>query len=263
MMKSRTLIAALVILVLALTACGPTANGDEEPVRLDGTSWVLQEMDSEAPLEGTTITAEFADGEISGSSGCNSYFGSYTLEGNTITFGIMGMTEMACMEPEGVMEQESTYLETVRSATEVRLAQGQLEMMDESGDVVLRFKRPDESGVQTASLEGTTWSLESFVEGEAATSLIAGTTITMELSNGRLTGSAGCNSYGGSYTAEDGELTVNELVWTEMACLDPEGVMEQEQRYLDTLNNVSTFELEGNRLTLRTSDGRALDFRPR
>jgi heat shock protein HslJ len=47
-----------------------------------------------------------------------------------------------------------------------------------------------------------------------------------------------------------------------MACLDPEGVMEQEQRYLSILNNVSTFDREASRLTLLTPDGRGLVFTP-
>jgi heat shock protein HslJ len=263
-MKSRTTIIVLLVLVLLLTACSPAGNGGEEPVQLDGTRWELLAMNGEAPIEGTTITAEFADDEISGNSGCNSYFGSYTLEGNTITFGMLGMTEMACLEPEGVMAQESAYLETLRSVTGVRLTGVELEMMDASGTVVLRFGEPEGSGtpVDTASLEGTMWTLESFVQGETVTSLIAGTTITLQLDAGRMTGSAGCNNYGGSYTLEDGELTVNELVWTEMACMDPEGVMEQEERYLSILNNATRLELEGGQLTLRTPDGRGLVFVP-
>lgn len=263
-MKNRMMATMLVILALMLGACGPTGNGPEEPVRLDGTRWVLQTMDGEAPLDGTTIIAEFADGEIRGSSGCNSYFGSYTLEGNNIEFGMIGMTEMACMEPEGIMEQESAYLETLRSVAEVRHAGDQLEMMDDSGDVVLRFTRQQEpeAPVETGSLDGTAWTLESFVEGETATSLIAGTTITLQFSDGQVTGSAGCNSYGGSYMVEDGEIAISELFWTEMACLDPEGVMEQEQRYLDILTNVSTYEREAGELTLRTPDDRGLAFEP-
>lgn len=263
-MKSRTLIATLVILALMLTACGPTGNGGEEPARLDGTSWVLQTMDGQAPLEGTTITAEFADREISGTSGCNSYFGDYTLDGKTIELGMIGATEMACMEPEGVMEQETTYLETLRSVKEVELTGDQLEMVDDSGDVVLRFERQEEpeAPVETGMLEGTAWTLESFVEGEAVTSLIAGTTITLQFSDGGVTGSAGCNNYGGSYALEDDEITTSDLYWTEMACLDPEGVMEQEQRYLDVLTDVTSLEHEANRLTLRTPDGRGLVFTP-
>lgn len=262
-MKSRTTIIALMVLALLLAACGPSGNGAEEPVQLDGTRWELLAMNGEAPIEGTTITAGFADGEVSGNSGCNSYFGSYTLEGDAITFGMLGMTEMACMEPEGVMAQESAYLETLRSVTEVRLTGDELEMMDASGTVVLRFGGPEGSDTPVdTSLEGTPWTLESFIEGETVSSLIAGTTITLQLEAGRMTGSAGCNNYGGSYTLEGGELTVNELVWTEMACMDPEGVMEQEQRYLSILNNATRLELEGGQLTLRTPDGRGLVFTP-
>jgi heat shock protein HslJ len=130
--------------------------------------------------------------------------------------------------------------------------------------VILRFERQEEpeAPVDIETLDGTSWALQTFIEGETATSLMAGTTVTLELNDGQITGSAGCNSYGGSYTLQEGEITFSDLFWTEMACLDPEGVMEQEQRYLSILNNVSTFDREASRLTLRTPDGRGLVFTP-
>jgi len=39
---------------------------------------------------------EFADGRVTGSTGCNRLFGPATLDGHTITFGAIGTTRMAC-----------------------------------------------------------------------------------------------------------------------------------------------------------------------
>ena len=38
-------------------------------------------------------------------------------------------------------------------------------------------------------------------------------------------------------------------------CGDPAGVMEQESEYLAALQSASTFQFDGNRLTLRRGDG--------
>ena len=49
------------------------------------------------------------DGRFSGSDGCNQVFGSYTVSGDTVSFGEMGSTLMFC---EGV----DTWLSTAASA---------------------------------------------------------------------------------------------------------------------------------------------------
>jgi len=69
----------------------------------DGASAVV------SPAAGTELTATFgADGIVSGSSGCNTYNGSYTLTGETLAIGPLGTTRMACPEP--IMTQETQYL---------------------------------------------------------------------------------------------------------------------------------------------------------
>ena len=45
-----------------------------------------------------------------------------------------------------------------------------------------------------------------------------------------------------------------------MACLEPEGIMQQEQRFLATLTERTVFRIEGERLRLEADDGRALVF---
>jgi hypothetical protein len=45
-----------------------------------------------------------------------------------------------------------------------------------------------------------------------------------------------------------------------MACLEPEGLMEQEARYLELLAAVTSYQLFGERLWLEAADGQALVF---
>ncbi|MFC1953508.1 META domain-containing protein [Chloroflexota bacterium] len=95
----------------------------EEEVTLEDRKWALQSYGESGNitdiLENTEITAEFVstEGTIKGSAGCNSYFGSYELEGGQLLIpGPIGATEMYCMEPEGVMDQEQEYFALLQLA---------------------------------------------------------------------------------------------------------------------------------------------------
>ena len=47
---------------------------------------------------------------------------------------------------------------------------------------------------------------------------------------------------------------------TEMYCMDPEGIMDQESKYLGIMSRVSTFSTNETQLRLETTDGAFLVF---
>jgi heat shock protein HslJ len=256
-MKSKILALALLIIILA--ACGGTTPA--APASLEGTSWVLQTLRGQALVAGTTITLDFDSDEVGGTAGCNQYGGSYTVAGDQLTLGMLFMTEMYCMDPDGVMAQESDYLEALATVARYRMAGERLELLDSDGQVVLSFTPAPPA--PAVALEGTAWVLTTFLDGDAARSVLNGTEITLLLEEGNVGGTAGCNSYTGSYTRQDDTLAFGPLATTRMYCQDPDGVMDQEAQYLDLLGNVTTFELDGAQLTLRAADGSGLVFRGR
>ena len=99
---------------------------------------------------------------------------------------------------------------------------------------------------QGRALLDTEWVLVS-LNGDA---LVEGRTITLSFGGTSLDGSGGCNTYGGSYAVSEEHLRLSELYWTEMACVEPRGLMEQEQAYFQALNAVTSFRLSGERLEL-------------
>ena len=52
----------------------------------------------------------------------------------------MAITAMACLSPEGVMDQEQAFLAALASVTSYQLAGERLELLDSTGDVVLSFE---------------------------------------------------------------------------------------------------------------------------
>ena len=133
-MKYVAVVALAGIAILALAACQRADSAASDP--LDGTSWVLMAYRKTRPISGTTITATFEDGQVRGSAGCNSYSGSYQISGDTITVGAVAITEMACLEPEGVMEQELLFVEFLTDAQTFRLADGQLQTFRPDGEAL-------------------------------------------------------------------------------------------------------------------------------
>ena len=114
---------------------------------LAGTSWevIAYNNGKEAVVSviiGTEITADFGeDGQVTGSAGCNHYFGPYQTEGDTISMGPFGMTEMFCQEPEGLMEQESAYLAALETAATYKIEGINMEMRTAEGALVGTFHR--------------------------------------------------------------------------------------------------------------------------
>jgi len=109
--------------VLALAFCAatmgcetamtdPQDGGDEQLTRQD---WVAQTIDGKPVVNPGKVTLAFVEGRVSGRAGCNLYSGPVEFGKGTIKVGTLISTKMACMEP-GVMQQESAYLNALRSA---------------------------------------------------------------------------------------------------------------------------------------------------
>jgi heat shock protein HslJ len=140
-MNGRKLTITLMALALLLAGCGSSPS---DSASLQDTQWVLVMLGEEPPLTGTAPSAEFSADQISGSAGCNTYFGTYTVSGSEFSIGDVANTEMWCSDPEGVMDQEQAFLAALASAASHRLAGVQLELLDATGSVILTFEpRPD------------------------------------------------------------------------------------------------------------------------
>ena len=138
---------AVIVLTLALASC---AGGNQDSLR--GTTWVLREIDGVQPMNGTVLTIEFAQGQISGSAGCNHFGGNYRIDREMIQLDSVYSTEMACLEPEGAMDQEQVYLEALHSA--VRFTQTETELLIfDAADRYLKFE-PYESNAAAGSTGG-------------------------------------------------------------------------------------------------------------
>ena len=82
----------------------------EPPKRdvLDEGIWKVVDLKESSLVEGTTLTIRFHDGNVKGSSGCNTFSGRYEVQKESITISALNLTTDNCMKP-GIMDQERTF----------------------------------------------------------------------------------------------------------------------------------------------------------
>lgn len=160
--KRTVLVGATLVLTTLLVACA-TANTDQPPaggaVLLDS-EWVLTSLTGRALIEGTQIMLSFGEGSLEGSAGCNTYGGSYTATEDSLRLSDLYWTEMGCLEPEGILDQEMAYLNALNTVDSYRVDADRLELYDEAGTQILVF------GPQDSALIATIEAQESLPTGE-------------------------------------------------------------------------------------------------
>ena len=75
---------------------------------------------------------------------------------------------------------------------------------------------------------------------------------TMEFKDGQLSGSVGCNHFGGEYKVKDDIIEFGPIMTTEMFC---EAVADQEAGTYGVLQGKASFVLDGDTLTITSEDG--------
>lgn len=246
-----TIAAAMLLAVACRPVTAPSAAAVPAANPLIGTSWILTELNGQPALSDTEVTLTFAtDGSAFGTDGCNNYRTTVTVDGSNITFNPnAAATMMACPEP--IMNQSTAYYAALTSAATFQVDAAALVLSDSAGTAVATF------AAQSDDLSGTAWEATGYNNGkQAVVSVLTGTTLTAQFAaDGTISGSGGCNNFGGTYATADNKIEISQLISTMMACMTPEGVMEQEAQYLAALQTAATYRVDGSKLELRTADG--------
>ena len=112
-------------------------------VNLEG-HWILESGVGVLPIQNTEITAEFKDGKLSGTGGCNQYSASYTVESLDRTSGkiqIKGITSTKMSCDEVINAQESEYFQALEQVREYDLTDESLSLPYPSPSRGLLFRR--------------------------------------------------------------------------------------------------------------------------
>lgn len=129
------------------TADAPTSG-------LDGLTFVTTSVTGHELVPDSEVVMTFEGEQLSVQAGCNTMFGRYTLEQDTLQVPMMAQTQMAC--DEDLMAQDQWLIEFLEDGPQVGLADGTLTLTGSAAELELADRALDASG---PALEHTTWVL--------------------------------------------------------------------------------------------------------
>ena len=138
----HSLWAVAALIVATLAGCGTASNYAEPEATavsdLNG-EWQLakaSDADGAMTVNGAPVTLVIADDSVSGQAPCNTYTGSVEIDGDSVTFGTIAQTLMACTD-DARTELETRYLAALEEVTGSTLSGETLTLA--GGDVSLQF----------------------------------------------------------------------------------------------------------------------------
>ena len=131
------------------------AQDAEAEITPEGVEWTLTTLAGDAVPAEVETTLFLSGGEVVGNAGCNSYFGSYEIDGDALTFpNPFGVTLKMC--DDATMAVEDAYLPLLQdTATWAIDDEGALSLADADGAVQLVYGE--------ATFDVTTYDVETLV----------------------------------------------------------------------------------------------------
>ena len=260
--RSRHLLSTTVLLAsaagLLLGACGGDDAGATAPTSarrpLEGPTWVLDVEQLDIDGVGDVFpTIRFLEGQVSGSTGCNSFRGGYTLDGSDLTFSPLASTLIGCPPPLDQLERE--ILDRLATVTSYAISERRLSLR--AGDETVLLYDVNEPRIE-GKLGGHRGALRR----------------RLPVGQGRrrahrrlrppqgVTGSGGCNTFRADYRVDGASLEIGPVASTRIAC-PTEELSVQEFGYFTALESAASWEQVGDSLTVTNRAGqRAVTFRP-
>jgi len=105
----------IVVIAFLITACNGSKKVIDETgnFQLSG-AYRISSISNKA-VSGNAPTLNFIELEktIRGNTGCNNFFGNYTIDHSALSFNDISSTEMACEQP--IMDVENAFLQALRN----------------------------------------------------------------------------------------------------------------------------------------------------
>jgi len=275
-MRLRLALCALPLALLVLLgACGdpdaPGAGPDgaggsaEDPlagrtflgegISVDGE---LVEVPSEERLEVSFRREGRGPGSVSARAACNHLGATYTIRDETLVTASTGSTDMGCDPARH--EFDDLVVELLDGSPRFELRGDELTLRSDARGRRLEATLLDAEVADPAPpLEGTVWTLDSLIEGDAVSSVPGLMPVTLTLDGGEVTVDTGCNGLVGTYELAGDSLTITTDVQSPESC-GPE-LDRIESAIVEVLNGDLSVEQDRRSLTLLSDDGTGLGFR--
>lgn len=202
----------------------------------------------------TEVSVQFTDDDrLIARAGCNMMQAPVdTGDGKLTVENGLAMTEMGCDKPRheqdkliaGLLGDTPTW-QLDGSTLTITAGEKKLTLTEES------VVKPDQP------LDGTTWTLDTMVDGQVAQSVPTSVPPVTAVFDGKnVQVDTHCNGVGGTYTVDGDTITIELGLSTLMACA--EDIMLVEGTVQEVLADTVTYRIEADQLTLATPSGKEL-----
>lgn len=231
-----------------------SAGGADRSAVLADRTFVSDTVEGRALVDGSQLELSFDGDRLGVAGGCNQLGSTWTLDGDVLAVAELSMTQMAC-EPAALMDQDAWVAEFLSSGPIVAIDGATLTLSGSAGGMDAVVTLTDrEVADPDRPLEATSWTLESLLSADAASSVPVGVrTPTIAVVDGRIEVDAGCNTGSAPVEVRDAELGIGPLVLTRVAC--DAATNDVEQQVVGVLQGNVAFAIEADRLTLTSGDG--------
>jgi heat shock protein HslJ len=219
---------------------------------LENVHWRLAAVDGQVVPDGITTNALFipagspdaqaGENTVSGTAGCNNFFGPYSLNQDKLTAGPFGVTKMMC--DDTTMQVEQAFLSGLENANTYQVTLNQLTVKSSTGTLLFVADQ--------LPLEGPRWILTGSGPVDNPQPPVEGGIFTASferqfgMPSGIKSGSTGCRNYTATYATNFNQIKVNLPQASKGTCSDAQ--LETEQGYFLGLNAARNYQIEGNTL---------------
>ena len=107
-------IITIVVISFLITACNGSKKVMDETgnVQLSGAYRISSISNNAVSENAPTLNFIELEKSVRGNTGCNDFFGNYTIDHSTLSFNDIGSTEMACEQP--IMDIENAFLQALQ-----------------------------------------------------------------------------------------------------------------------------------------------------
>jgi heat shock protein HslJ len=227
--------------------------------KLTETQWQLHVFNGENIPEELAVTLTLSsdgnegEGVVFGSTGCNRFSGTYTMDEDQLTINVLVVTVIMC---DFGMETETAFLEALRDQLTYQIEFNRLVLVSENNALVFSGMKPSVSGLWRVSTLGDP---QNPVEMTFDQTILAEFIQEEGANTGLLSGSTPCQEYTARFFVDRNFITTGMPEMNDLGqCQDGSALDSQ---YFEALAKAETYEFHRGSLLLRDADGnQVLEF---
>ena len=202
------------------------------------------------PLRGSILTVSLLpQGRLEGETGCGTYIGGYSVDGQSIRLGVISKGPDPCGPRR--TDEAFAFTQALAVASSWVASSSGLELLDENGQVRVALVRPGGDG-----LSGD-WMVQRYAGagGSLGEAPEDGPAIISLGQDGRVEGSTGCRTFSGEYEVETDRI----IIAIDVVGLPCEGEeRRQDRRIRAVLDAAVRWARDGSTILLRDASGELL-----